>query len=112
MWGCTDGSDIWLDRRLLQAERRSTLAHELEHVRRGHTACVDDATELDVRLAVARELIPLDRLVDALLWSSIEEDLADELWVDVDTIKDRLAGLDAYETEFVEKAIRAREGGC
>ena len=68
--------------------------------------------------AAASALQPLDleatiaggaRDMRALLWSSIEADLADELWVDVATVRDRLAFLDEYETEYLEKAIRARE---
>lgn len=111
--GETDGRRrIWLDPRQDQAERRCTLAHELEHLRREHTGPVSDQEEASVRQAVARYLIDLGALADGLMWSFDEVDLADELFVDVATVRDRLAGLTQDEQSAIETAIRDREGAA
>ncbi|MEE6273478.1 ImmA/IrrE family metallo-endopeptidase [Georgenia sp. MJ206] len=91
--GLTDGQTIWLDDTQLQAERRSTLAHELEHVDRGHTGCVSTAEEHDCRASAARRLIAMPALLDALSWAEHLEEVAEELWVDVDTVLARLDAL-------------------
>lgn len=55
----TDGvSQIWLDRRLFQVERRCSLTHELIHIERGHTSRQSAAIEEAVRAETARRLIP------------------------------------------------------
>lgn len=114
--GCLGESDgrclIRMDPRQYQTQRRCTLAHELEHLRRGHTGPVTAAEERRVRQAVARYLVPLDALVDALLWSLDEHDLADELFVDVQVVQDRLAGLADGEKGEIKQAIAAREGAA
>lgn len=46
-----------------------------------------------------------------LLWSQDEYELADELDVDADTIKARLAGLTAAEKTYIEDRIDAVERG-
>lgn len=107
IWGMTDGHQrIWLDRRLGQVERRCTLAHELEHIRRGHYGCQPPAVERAVNAAAARRLIPNPhRLADALAWA--RGDLAaaaDELWVDEPTLSARL---DVAHLHPAEKAIIA-----
>ncbi len=61
-----DTATVALDKGLLQVERRSTIAHELEHIARGPVP--DDAVlaareELWVERAAARKLIPLDAWV-------------------------------------------------
>lgn len=109
--GETDGHTIWMDSSQLQAERRCTLVHELEHIDRGHTCAVTHAQEMLVRVATARRLIPLDRLASSIAWSRNEYEIAETLHVDVDVVRDRLATLDIYETEFVEKTIAAIEEG-
>lgn len=93
VWGATDGkSRIWLDRRLGQAERRCTLAHELEHLRRGHQGCQPAPVEASVHAAAARRLIPdVHHLADALVWARGDLAVAaDELWVDEQTLAARL----------------------
>lgn len=104
VWGATDGHDIWLDHRLGQVERRCTLAHELEHIRRGHRGCQPPAVEAAVNAAAARRLIPDPHdLADALAWA--RGDLpaaADELWVDEPTL---VARLDPRHLHPAEKAL-------
>ncbi|MGG5257501.1 ImmA/IrrE family metallo-endopeptidase [Phycicoccus avicenniae] len=109
VWGLTAGDRIWLDSRLLQVERRCTLEHELEHVRRGHRGCQPPAVERDVHVAVARRLIPFPALLDGLRWARNLHELADELWVDEDTVKVRLEHLHPSErTKIV--AMREEQG--
>jgi len=91
---------VTLDLRLSQAERRCTIAHELEHVARGPAP--DDPVlrareEAAIDRAVSRRLIPLDRLVEAAAWSRCSAEMADELWVDRPTLQARLGTLDDEE---------------
>src|SRR5690625_5136439 len=67
--GATDGERIWLDDRQLQAERRSTLAHELAHIYLDHGTSCSPAEEAVARQLAARWLISMERLLDALAWS-------------------------------------------
>lgn len=60
IWGLTAGNRIWLATGLSQAERRGTLAHELEHHERGHRGCQPPGVETDVAQAAARRLIPFE----------------------------------------------------
>ncbi|MCO4256475.1 ImmA/IrrE family metallo-endopeptidase [Pseudarthrobacter cellobiosi] len=92
--GRTNGVDIiWMDKRLDQVERRCTLTHELIHIERQHIGCQTTSVELEVRLETARRLIPIEALAAALRWSNRPYELADELWVSADVLKDRLRGL-------------------
>lgn len=95
--GVTDGQRIWMDDRQLQAERRSTLAHELAHIYLDHGNQCRPADEAAARALAARWLIDMDRLLDALAWSEELEEVADELWVDLDTLYARLDTLTAEE---------------
>ena len=105
----TDGARVWMDPRQGQARRRSTLAHELVHLDRGDTACQPARVEREVEEEAARRLIPLRRLVDALLWSQDEGELAEELWVDRSIVRARLDGLTEGERDEVEAAMDHRE---
>ena len=99
---------IWLDRSLTQVERRCTLTHELEHVHRGHIPRdpVLLAREEDlVEQLSARRLVSLRELIDALLWSDHESEVADELWVDGPTLRARIAGLAADERAAIEERL-------
>lgn len=105
VWGLNDGRRrIWLDRRLGQAERRCTLAHELEHLRRGHLGCQPPAVERSVDAAAARRLIPNPHtLADALVWARGDmAAAAEELWVDEPTLEARL---DPRHLHPAERAI-------
>lgn len=107
-----EGDRIWMDRDLLQSERRSTLAHELEHRDRGHVGCQSRTVECAVEQAAARQLISLPMLAEAIVWSTDEEELADELWVDVDMVRARLAALTDDEKAYIDGVIAKREQGC
>lgn len=105
----TDGdSQIWMRRRLLQAERRCALAHEIIHLERGDTGPCTAAVEAEVNREVARRLIPMWGLVEAVKWTQDEAELADELWVTVPILQARWETLRA--DEIVELARAANLG--
>lgn len=96
--GATDGETaIWLERRLLQVERRCTLTHELVHVDLGHDCAQDAKSEASVRRITANRLIDWDALVDAFRWAHNAAEAADELWVTLDVLEDRLRFLSPIE---------------
>lgn len=107
---------LFIDSRLTRAEARCALAHELEHINRGDVSVADVSSVLDVRqeiatsVAAARRLIPLDRLVTVLLWSQDEYEIADELHVDVETIRLRLLTLTVDEHAVIDRRLLQDEG--
>lgn len=105
----TDGACVWMHDRLSQAERRSVLTHELVHLDAGDETCQPEAVERAVDQEAARRLVALDALVDALLWSQDETEMAEELWVDVPTLVARIEGLTEAERDHVEAALARRE---
>lgn len=89
--GATDGERvIVMHPDQLQVQRRCTLAHELAHIELGHGASCSRAEEAEARAAAARRLIDLDALLDAFRWAEHLEEVADELWVDLDTLQARI----------------------
>lgn len=108
--GATDGAKIWMTPRQLQAERRCTLTHELIHIERGHIGCQLPAIEAEVCEEAARRLIPLDDLVHAVIWGQSPDEVADELWVDLDTLMTRLNTLTDRERRALSKALAERDG--
>lgn len=96
--GETDGkSVIYLDPRQSRAQYRSTLAHELAHVFSGHTHGCSPAEEARVEDIASRILIPVQKLIAALKWSSHIEEIAEELEVDLPTVQARLSNLSERE---------------
>lgn len=98
-----DSQTIYIAKGLLQRQRRAVLAHELNHLH------APDATECIIEAATAEQMIPLDKLVDALLWSQDENDIAEQLWCDVATVRDRLEGLTPAEHTWVNDELDRRE---
>ena len=80
-----------------QAEARCTLVHELILLERGHSACQPSDVEVDVVREAAQRLIPIDELAGALTQTRSDLEAAELLWVDVDTLRTRLAFLDDVE---------------
>ena len=90
---------IVLDKRLLQAERRCTLAHELEHVARGPLPAdpvLAAREEASIDEVVARRLISLCAPF-VVPWRG-PRGLTRLLWVHVPTLRARLASLEPAET--------------
>lgn len=102
--GLLRGDRIWICSSCNQAERRSTLTHEIQHLDRGPVLLPHLATreERIVSEMAARRLIPLSELVDALKWSRDVGELADELWTDEPTVRVRLGSLDPIEVAELE----------
>lgn len=109
MLGCVDiaGRRIWLDNRLTQAEKRSTLAHELGHLERGSLcdSTGDAIEERSVEEWAARQLIDARALARALRWSCRIDDIAEELWVDEHLVRARLRGLTDDEQDLMMRAL-------
>ena len=104
--GLTNGATIWLHHRLSQRERRSTLAHELEHVRRDHRDEQPEVIEQQVRIAAARWLLPDIHVVgEALAWTLNLDEAADELWVDRMTLRTRLEHLHPSERAYLQRRL-------
>lgn len=98
--GATDGrSLIVMNPHQSQRQRRCTLAHELAHIELGHINGATDAEESQAREHAARRLIPIDRLMDALRWADNLSEVAHELWVDEQTLMDRIDTLTEDERQ-------------
>ncbi|NUP74612.1 MAG: ImmA/IrrE family metallo-endopeptidase [Sinomonas sp.] len=105
--GRTDGrARIWLDKRLQQAERRCALTHELVHLEWGHTSCQGPRVERRVREETARRLIGLNQLAEAYRWTQHPAELAEELWVTVEVVRDRLEHLSGEERDRLAGSAR------
>jgi hypothetical protein len=92
------------------AERRSTIAHEVEHITRGPAYIgYERREELAVCKAAAERLITFEALVDAMVWSGDEYELAAELWVDVGTVRDRLRSLSPWESAELSRRMERAE---
>lgn len=104
---------ITIDPRLSQAQRRSTLAHELVHAERRDKGCSSAWHEIRqerrVEEVAARLLIRLDRLADALAWAHGELEVAEELSVDVPMVRARIEHLSPAEVEYIETRLASRE---
>jgi Zn-dependent peptidase ImmA (M78 family) len=105
--GCwdPDTSLIWIDKQLTQAQRRSTLAHELVHAENDHEPCCSPWHERKQERAVeqeaARRLIDLDDLMDALAWCTSLGEVAEELQVDRSILDARIDTLDAEDQAVI-----------
>jgi hypothetical protein len=111
IWGLTDGRRIWICRRLNQAQRRSTLAHELLHIERGLPPTDPRGLAREEKIVsalAARRLIALPDLIEALKWTREPAELADALWVDTDTVRARMNSLDPIEVAQLEHALEGQ----
>lgn len=103
---------IYLANGMRQRQRRAVLLHELHHWFRGGVEDCDsleNAEERYVERMTAEALMPLDALIDALVWSADEHELAEHFHIDVATVRDRLAYLDDADTAHINAELDRRE---
>lgn len=87
---------------LSHAEQRAVLTHELVHARRGpFPRWLRPREEAAVRETAARLLIELPHLVEAVAWSRHLPVIAEELDVDVETVRARAVNLDDQERALI-----------
>ncbi|MFT4081146.1 MAG: hypothetical protein QM638_01040 [Nocardioides sp.] len=99
---------------LLQAERRSTIAHELEHISRGWAPCQGVGAgreECVVDQAASRRLIQIRDLGEALAWAHDLDEAAEELWVDRAMLEVRLAHLHPAERAYLRRRLENAPAG-
>lgn len=119
-WACmpdrlgeTDGvTMIRLHPHQSQVQRRCTLAHELAHIELGHTGGASPDDERAARLLAAQWLVDMEDLLSALAWADDLREVADECWVDEDTLMARLDGLTGAEREQIAQLHARTERGC
>lgn len=107
-----DGS-VALHPTMTQAERRSTIAHELIHDERKvypRDVVLAAREERTVETIAARRLIDLDDLVDVLRWTRHAEEAAEELWVDAPMLLALIRSLTDDERLWIN--MRIEEGPC
>ena len=110
--GRVDGHTITLHPLLTQAERRSTLAHELVHLERGQPPdWAWPREEIIVEEIAARRLVDLDDLADAIVWHDghAHDGMAEDLWVDRAILLARIGSLDDEERAHIEQIVARRE---
>ena len=112
LWGFSDPESqiVVLDRRLNQAQRRCTIAHEMEHfgVPRPVDPVLRERLEQQIDQRVARRLIPIRDLGEAMAWAHSAAEVADELWVDVPTLEARIRDLHPTERAYLHKRMEHR----
>lgn len=112
-WFYLDQAEIVMDGRQTQAQRRSTLAHELVHVERGDQpmGCdiLDARQESLVAREAARRLIGIRHLGEALAWAHDLAEAADELWVDEPTLRTRLEHLHPAERAYLRRRLQHQD---
>ena len=109
--GCLRGDRVTINTGDDQAQRRSTLAHELVHDERRvfpTDRVLRAREELTVERIAARRLIQLEALVDALLWSRDARETAAELWVDVPMLVVFVQSMTEDEKVWVGKQLEER----
>ena len=117
-WGYYDAESqvIRLDSQLTQVERRCTLQHEILHAQRGDEPCAtawhEAKQERLVDRLAARRLVDLTALADELAWATDEFELADALWIDVATLRARLAGLTSTERQWLGRRLSRNLGAA
>lgn len=112
-------TDFWtnsvtLNRRLKQVERRCTICHELIHIERGPLPDDDRLAareESKVEREVARRLIEVRPLGEALAWARHISEAADVLWVTEDVLRVRLSHLSPDEQTYLAARLQFR-GQC
>lgn len=112
MLGMTDfdTNEVILDpeQNVTQADRRSTLTHELHHLLRGPVpTLMRHREEVTCDRLAARLLLPdIKAIGDALAWADRNiAEAAAELWVDEDMLKVRLEHLHPSERGYLKRRL-------
>ncbi|WP_285189878.1 ImmA/IrrE family metallo-endopeptidase [Rhodococcus sp. MEB041] len=105
---------IEINRTSTQRERRCTLTHELVHLERGpvpRDARAVEREEKAVHAIAACRLIEIDHLIDVLVWNRhrVDDETADELWVDLPTLVTRVQNLTVAERRYIDAELERRE---
>lgn len=96
---------IYIRNGVTEAQSLCVAAHEVLHLKRGPYVCPTERMrrrdEEIISIEVARLLIPLPRLIDAVAWSSYLAEQAEVLGVDTFTVRTRLDHLDRWEADML-----------
>lgn len=93
-----------------QAQRRCTATHEIVHAELAHAGPCTESTELMVLKISARRLIGVRALGDAVVFHLDDRAaLAQELWVDRQTLDARLDHLHPAEKGYLRRRLTMRE---
>nr|WP_256979953.1 hypothetical protein [Rhodococcus sp. 15-1154-1] len=106
-----DGIEI--NRTSTQRERRCTLGHEIVHVERGpmpEDRMLALKEERIVDRIAANRLIELDQLIDVLAWNRyrVDDETAEDLFVDLRTLKIRVENLTDDERGLIDRELERR----
>lgn len=106
-WCRHSTQELSLLRGMTQAERRSTVCHEVVHLERGPAVRgFGDREEVEVSKEAARRLLPDIHVVgEALAWSRDLAEAAEELWVDDGTLRVRLEHLHPAERAYLLRRL-------
>lgn len=112
-WCRHSTQEVSLRRGMTQAERRSTVCHEVVHLERGPAVRGYGAREeLEVSKEAARRLLPDIKVVgEALAWAACLEEAAEELWVDRGTLRVRLEHLHPCERAHLRRRLEEHNDG-
>lgn len=109
----TDGRNIiYMDPRLSQVQRRCAITHEQVHIDLGHTGGCDSRDEAKTREITARLLIDMGDLLSAYRWAEHLDEVADELWVTPQVLRDRIDNLTRDELRQLVALYKEVERGC
>lgn len=108
----TDGRVIYMDPRMSQVQRRCAAAHETAHIDLGHVKGCTGKEEQAARALAARRLVAMPQLLAAYQWAEELEEVADELWVTLDVLRDRLDNLTQDERDELVALYAEMERPC
>ncbi|WP_346007412.1 hypothetical protein [Janibacter terrae] len=86
------------------------MLHELLHEERGIPHGEDPREEAAVEQEVARRLITLEALADAVRWSQDVHEVADACWVTSDVLRTRWVHLHPSERHYLGRVIADAHG--
>lgn len=103
---------IVVDRRLTEAEKRSTIWHELQHARRGDAGECAAWIERCVEAAAARDALPLEVLIHIARAHPAPHDAAEALDVDVEMLAARWSDMTPDERRRLIDETSTHEGAA